>query len=238
MGLFARLFDGFSTLIFPRLCLSCRLAIDAAQQEGICLRCQQQLGRTDNWQLPENEMTDLLAGRLRLTHAAALYVYKTPSPIQEMIHALKYYHRPEIGRRLGLTLGQLLARQPHFAQVDAVVPVPIHDRRRTERGYNQAELIAEGIGQAMDRVVLPHLLLRTDFRGSQTKRGRLERLENVRESFAVNPATILPDGVRHLLLVDDVMTTGATLDFCGNALLAAYPEVELSIATLALARLG
>ncbi len=236
MGIFSNLLDGLTTLVFPRLCLSCERAIGAAQEEGICLTCQATLGRTRNWELPENEMTDLMAGRLRLAHAAALYIYKTPSPVQEMIHALKYYHRPEIGRRLGLTLGRLLAEQPHFADVDAIVPIPIHDRRRATRGYNQAELIAEGMSEAMRAPALDRLLLRTDFKGSQTKKGRLERMENVSESFAVNRSFQLPETVRHLLLVDDVMTTGATLDFCGNALLEIYPGVKLSIATLAVAQ--
>ena len=223
--------DGLTTLLFPRLCLHCRRAVTQGQGEMLCTVCLPELTPTDYHSRRENPLTDRLAGRLPIATGAALYVYHSPSVLQEMIHALKYYDRPGIGRALGRELGRKLRASPFYDTVNVLVPVPIHAKRRRERGYNQAEVIAGGVAEVLSLPLRTDLLQRTDFRGSQTKRGQLERLENVAESFRAVPSRPLPPEP-HLLLIDDVMTTGATLDFSGNALLEAYPRATLSIATL------
>ncbi|MCP9235812.1 ComF family protein [Lewinella sp. JB7] len=224
------LLRGFGSLFFPNACLNCRRPV-ARREALLCLPCEADLPVIDHWRLPENEIHDRLAGRLPICHGIAAYTFREGNVCQQLIHAMKYHNRPDVGRLLGERLGEILARVAGLDDLTGVVPVPIHDRRRQERGYNQAEMIAEGVARVLDRPTYPAALRRTDFRGSQTRRGKLERLENVRDSFTTGRGDFTG---AHLLLVDDVMTTGATLDFCGNALLDAHTDLRLSVATLAL----
>lgn len=224
--------DGLMTLLYPRLCLNCQRAVTAGQRPQLCLPCANDLALTEHWLLPENAVTDRLAGRLPITFGAALLAFNTGTVCQQLIHALKYYHRPEVGVQLGEQLGQLLREVPSLNDLDGIVPVPIHARRRHERGYNQAERIAEGLALALGRPVYPDALRRVVFKGSQTKRNHYERVENTRDSFGLGQGDFAG---RHLLIVDDVLTTGATVDFCGNVLLAGHEGLRLSVATLAIA---
>ena len=187
---------------------------------------------TEHWLLPENALTDRLTGRLPLAFGAALLSFNTGTACQQLIHALKYHHRPEIGIQLGQQLGEFLVDNEALVDLYGIVPVPIHPDRRHERGYNQAEEIGKGIARALNKPMFPAALRRQVFKGSQTKKTRYERVENTRESFAIGKGQFAG---KHLLLVDDVLTTGATLDFCGNLLLEHHPDVKISIATLAIA---
>ncbi|NJB84626.1 ComF family protein [Lewinella marina] len=222
---------GLTSLFFPALCLGCRRAIEGHDQL-LCVRCEAELPPNNSWRHTENEVTDRLAGRLPLVFGAAAYSFREGTVCQRLIHDLKYHHRPDVGRALGRRFGERLAGVEALADLHGIVPVPIHRRRRLQRGYNQAEAIADGLGEVLGVPTFPRALRRKSFRGSQTKRGKLERLENVRDSFALGRGDFAK---RHLLLVDDVLTTGATLHFCGNALLEAHPDVRLSIAVLAVA---
>jgi len=222
---------GLSSLFFPTTCLHCACPIDRAD-DLLCINCELNLPLTDSWQQPENDLTDRLAGRLAVSFAAAAYTFREGTVCQRLIHSLKYHHRPDVGRLLGARFGEVLTRAPTLSDLTGIVPVPIHKRRLHERGYNQAEAIAGGLSTALSIPVYPRALRRSSFRGSQTTRSKLERLENVRHSFSIGAGDFTD---HHLLLVDDVMTTGATLDFCGNILLSTHPGLKLSIATLALA---
>lgn len=223
---------GLGSLFFPTLCLNCQRAIPGVQQTPLCLPCFSDLAPTNYWELPENPITDQLRGRLELQLGVALYFFNVGSVCQTLMHALKYYQRPEIGDELGRQLGTYLLHHPTLHDLAGVVPVPIHPRRLHERGYNQAERIASGVASVLRVPVYPHALTRTNFKGSQTKMDRLQRLENVRNSFGPGHGD---HAGQHLLLVDDVLTTGATLDFCGNLLLEQHANSKLSIATLAMA---
>lgn len=225
---------GLTGLFFPHVCLACEQSLET---EGalLCISCETGLPFNASWAQPVNELTDRLAGRLPVTYAAAAYDFAEGTICQRLIHALKYHHRPDVGLQLGARFGEKLASLPILTDLDGIVPVPIHTRRRRTRGYNQAEVIAEGLASIMKVPVYSKALRRSSFRGSQTRRGKLERLANVESAFSVGDGTFAGS---HLLLVDDVMTTGATLDFCGNALLAAYPGLRLSVATLAITERG
>ncbi|MEM9928438.1 MAG: phosphoribosyltransferase family protein [Bacteroidota bacterium] len=223
---------GLISLLYPRLCLSCRKVISHNQTPQLCANCQNELAYTQQWLLPENALTDRLAGRLSLTFGTSLLYFGKGTVCQQLIHALKYHHRPEIGQQLGEQLGKRLADQSALADLHGVVPVPIHPKRRHERGYNQAEEIGKGVAQALNIPLFPEALRRQVFKGSQTTRSRLERVENTKSSFINGKGNF---SGKHLLLVDDVLTTGATLDFCGNLLLDHHPDAKISIATLAIA---
>lgn len=223
---------GLLDLIYPSCCVHSGVPINRYAVPPLSLKSYARLERTGHWLLKENGLTDRLAGRLPLVFGAAYYHFAVDSPIQSLIHALKYYHRPEIGEQLGRDFARHLAPVDRLEDLTGIVPVPIHPTRRRERGYNQAEHIAKGLSDVLGVPIYPNALRRTEFRGSQTKLTAEERLENVRKAFGVGAGNFAGG---HLLLVDDVLTTGATLDFCGQLLLEHHPGVRLSVATLAVA---
>lgn len=180
----------------------------------------------------ENEFTDRFWGRLPLETGAAMYYFHRKNPVQHALHRLKYQNQADIGVRIGRRFGQLLAQSPHFSTVEALVPVPLHPKKERQRGYNQSAMLAAGMAESMHLPVLAHVLVRQRATETQTRKKRMERFSNVQEIFALRkPGRV--EG-KHLLLVDDVLTTGATLEACGQALLQA-PGVRLSMATLAIA---
>lgn len=224
---------GLRSLLYPTLCLRCRRPVTDDQRPQLCLSCSGNLVETRYWELPENSVTDRFAGRLHLESGNALYYFADESACQALIHALKYYRRPEIGVQLGEVLAKRLIDHPALQDLHGIVPVPIHPSRRHTRGYNQAEKIAEGMADVLGVPTFHHALRRTSFSGSQTKKNRYERVQNVAQVFALDKGDF---SGKHLLLVDDVITTGATLDFCGNVLLAGHPGCRLSVASLAIAQ--
>jgi ComF family protein len=180
----------------------------------------------------ENEFVDRLWGRLHLESGAAAYYFTRNSPIRMAVHHLKYKNKPDIGRMLGREFGRKLKTSECFHSVEGIIPVPLHPRKERLRGYNQSTVFAQGIAEAMERPLLEKVLVRRSFTETQTNKKRMERFLNVGEVFAVEkPQSI--EG-KHLLLVDDVLTTGATLEVCGQALLM-VKGTKLSCATIGIA---
>lgn len=182
--------------------------------------------------LAENEFTDRFWGRVPLVAGAALYYFNRKSPIQKALHQLKYHNQADIGVRLGQQLGYLLKQSPQFHTVEGILPVPLHPKKERIRGYNQSALLATGLSDILQVPVLSGILTRQQFSESQTRKKRMERFDNVNDVFTVTR----PERIRgrHLLLIDDVLTTGATLEACGQVLLET-PDVRLSMATIAIA---
>ncbi|MFN0015797.1 MAG: ComF family protein [Saprospiraceae bacterium] len=180
----------------------------------------------------ENAFSERFWGRIPIETGTAMYFFNRKSPIQKALHRLKYQNQPDIGVRIGWLMGNLLRQSPMYQQLDGIVPVPLHPQKEHLRGYNQSEKLAEGLTEALNAPVLKGVLVRTSISDSQTRKKRMARFENVNEMFAVRH----PDRVKnsHLLLVDDVLTTGATLEACGKQLLD-VPNVRLSMATIAIA---
>lgn len=229
---FPALCQGLSHLFFPNLCAACGDDVPALQ-DCFCLRCRHKLESTKNMHLEaENEFTGRFWGRLRLESGTALYYFTRKSPIQHALHQLKYRNQPDIGRRLGAELGRRLRQSPLFRGVEAVIPVPLHPKKEKLRGYNQSALFAQGISAELGVPALNQVLLRRMHSASQTRKKRLERFQNVGEVFALHRPEAIAG--KHILLVDDVLTTGATLETCGNVLLQA-PDVRLSLATIGIA---
>ncbi len=182
--------------------------------------------------LRENEFTQRLWGRLPLLSGAAFFYFTRKSPVQRALHLLKYHNKPEVGLKIGREFGRKLLESATFQSIDAIVPVPLHISKQRTRGYNQSAMFAQGIAEALEIPVLEQALLRRQFTDSQTRKKRLERYDNVGGVFAVTQPAALEG--KHLLLVDDVLTTGATLEVCGNALLS-VPSTRLSSVTIAIA---
>lgn len=221
--------SGLVDLLYPRFCLGCDRTMGEAGQSFICLPCAAELPFTHYHELPENPVTDRFAGRLPLFFGGAFLIYKNDSITQRMIAQLKYYNRPDVALGLGRLYGDQLAGVPSLADLDYLVPVPLHPKRRFERGYNQAERIAAGIAEKLPATLAPAALLRNTFEASQTKKNKEERFANVSTVFRAGSLNL---NGKKVLLIDDVLTTGATLEACAEALLAAYPEARIGIATL------
>ncbi|WP_082921571.1 ComF family protein [Lewinella sp. 4G2] len=186
---------------------------------------------TKHWEYPENELTDRFAGRVPLVFGAAYMDFKDDSAVQSLIHALKYHNRPEVGVELGAMFAEELLDNDVVRNVDYLIPVPIHGKRKRQRGYNQAERIAVGMSEVLGIPVLAQGLARRSFQQSQTKLGKLDRIANVEETFVIGRHDLSDKTV---LLIDDVITTGATLDYCSQAILKRYPDARIGVAALAL----
>lgn len=215
-------------LAFPHVCEGC--ATDALDSgELLCLRCLDSLPKTNFHLYPNNPVEKLFWGRLPLLHATALFYFTKGSLVQELMHQLKYKGNRDAGLYLGRLMGQALADSNRFRYVSALVPLPLHRTKEIKRGYNQAAVLCEGMASVMDKPVLPHLVQRSSATQSQTRKSRIERWQNQEGNFLVRDNTMISG--KHLLLVDDVVTTGATLEACGSCLLQAK-DVRLSVATL------
>ncbi len=221
----------FFALFYPNLCLVCDANLPP-NQESICLPCQYHLPKTDFHLYKENAFSERFWGRLPLESGAAFYKFNKGGRTQHLIHRLKYENKQAVGVRMGQLYGSKLRESPFFAGIDLIIPVPLHARRFHERGYNQSELFARGLAEAMKVPSLPDGLERTLHTTTQTHKTRMERLRNVADAFVVKSKKKLEG--KHILLVDDVITTGATLEACGQKLLE-ISGTRLSMATIAIA---
>jgi ComF family protein len=225
------IWQGFVHLLYPALCIGCNRELPTGNA-CFCVRCRVRLEHTEHLSSRDNEFTDRFWGRLTLHSGAAMYYFQRKSPIQQALHALKYKDKPDIGVRLGRELGRQFINSEHFNGIQGIIPIPLHKHKERIRGYNQSAMFAQGLSDALQLPMWPHLLQRPTFTGTQTKKKRLERFENVNSVF-FTPKPEMLKGC-HILLVDDVLTTGATLEAAAQTLLEAGAE-KISMATIAMA---
>jgi len=197
----------------------------------ICSGCIYHLPRTDFHLDRDNPVARIFWGRIRVEQATAYYFFNKGSRFRRLIHELKYLGRQDIGAELGRAFGSELMKSG-FRDVDVVVPVPLHKKKLRKRGFNQSECIARGIAEAMVKPVNTSSIIRAFHTGTQTRRSRYDRWLNVENVFRVTEPDFLTG--KHILLVDDVLTTGATLEACATAILK-VEETKVSIAALAVA---
>ena len=220
-------------LLFPRLCPVCGSELNAGERY-VCARCMAELPRTGFHSMEFNPMEQLFAGKVPVERATGYFFYERGSRHASILHSIKYYNQPQLGEWMGRQFAHEVAASGVFDAVDAIVPVPLHRSKLVQRGYNQSEYIARGISKVINRPVAK-LLKAVKEHDTQTRKGRYERLVNMQNVFTVTDITAIAG--RHLLLVDDVVTTGATLLTCAETLKQSVADVRISIATLAVARL-
>lgn len=220
-------------VISPRPCAICGERL-SANERVICGACHLHLPLTRYEQSPlDNPMARLFWGQFPVERAAALFFYEPQAAVSQLIFDMKYHHMPEVAQNMGIITARQFAATGFFDNIDALVPMPITWRRRWNRGYNQSHEIARGISEVTSLPILNHVVKRLRFKQSQTKQHAWERLHNVDDAFRlVHPEKI--SGL-HLLLVDDIVTTGATINACARELAKAN-NVRISILSLGLTK--
>ena len=219
----------FVALLFPQLCAACHETL-VNGEHLICTDCIYSLPFTDFHQQPGNIVARQFWGKIKVEAAYALYYFNKGGKIQNLMHQFKYKGVKQIGNLLGNIAGSQLAKNDIFKTVAIIIPVPLHKKRMRERGYNQSTCFAEGLAEKVNATVDDGNLIRTVATETQTHKNRFARFENMQQVFAVKYPERLID--KHVLLVDDIVTTGSTLEACGAELLK-IPGLKLSIATIA-----
>lgn len=217
-------------LLFPHNCLGC--ATDVLQQEQLlCAKCLLDLPVTNFTTAANNPVEKVFYGRLKIEQATAAFHFSKQSLLQHLLKQLKYKNNSEVGLFLGKLLGYQLVQSNRFNSIDALLPLPLNYKKEKMRGYNQAKVICDGIAQVFNKPIIEDAVVRTVFTKTQTKENRMQRWQNMDGVFKLNNEKIIAN--QHILLVDDVLTTGATLESCGIEVLKAA-NTKLSIATVAL----
>lgn len=220
---------GLTHLLFPHTCQGCGSDI-LNKDQLICLSCYQQLPITNFHFHQSNPVEKIFWGRIPVEAAASLLYFNKGSVLQQLLHELKYKGKKEIGHYLGKEMGAAFSQTGRFARLDGLIPLPLFPAREKKRGYNQATMIAEGFSEATGVPVWGNVINRTHSTETQTNKSRMERWKNMEGRFElINPGLIIN---KKILLIDDVLTTGATLESCGHELLKAE-GCELNIGTLA-----
>lgn len=223
--------DDLLWLVYPELCIACEKPLNSGEK-CLCTSCRFRLPKT-NFHFDENNpVIKHFWGKVKVEAAAACFLFTKGEKVQHLIHLLKYRNRKDIGVFIGMLYGYDLKKSKIFSSVDVIIPVPLHPKKLRKRGYNQSACFAEGLSQSLKVTMDLTSLCRTMETQTQTRKHRFERFENVNRVFSVAK----PENIRgkHVLLVDDVVTTGSTLVACAEALLE-EPGTRVSIATIAYA---
>lgn len=218
------------SFIYPSKCEVCGRVL-AESECVICSFCNIKLPRS-NYHLDEvNPMIQIFWGRVEVLHASSFFFFYKGSPYQSLLHKLKYDGKKNIGIRMGRLLAAELMESA-FSQTEIIIPVPLHPKKQKKRGYNQSEMIAKGINELFGLELNTQVLLRKGNAGSQTNKNRYDRFLNIRDQFCVEKSEKIRG--KSILLIDDVVTTGSTLEACAQLLLDAGSK-DISILTLAIA---
>ena len=220
--------DTFS-LFFPKVCLNCKLHL--GQYESIiCTHCRHDFPETNFTNIPENFLEKNFYGRVPLVAGTALFYFHKNGKIQQLIHELKYKNHQEIGTLFGNWLGNEMQNSNRFNNIDYIVPVPLHPKKKRERGYNQLTKFGEALSLKLNSELCENKLIKIESTETQTHKGRIDRWKNVQHLFYLSDTNFFEN--KHVLLIDDVVTTGATIESCANQLLKTK-NIKISVAVMA-----
>ncbi len=222
-------FHSISHLFFPQLCLGC--GSDAiSNNETICIECLYKLPETNFENIEDNAVSKSLSGRVPFVHASAIYYFTKQSILQSIIFQLKYKQQSNLGIELGKLMGKKLSQSKLYEDVDVLIPLPLHPKKLRQRGYNQTQVLCEGIQTVWDKPIINNAVIRQQNTKTQTKKGRINRWENMEGVFTIDNEQLIID--KHILLVDDVMTTGASIEAFYQAI-EHISNIKISVCTLA-----
>ena len=224
-------FHSILNLFYPRVCAACGELL-LKDEETVCLKCRYLLPKTGYELNPENPLAQTFYGRVKFHAVTACFFFAKSGKVQHLVHELKYKGNKEAGVFLGQQLGETIKDAPSFQGIDCLIPVPLHAKREKQRGYNQSLMICQGIHEATGIPIGNKYLVREVYTETQTHKSAEERFRNVKDIFKQR----FPDELKgkHVLLVADVLTTGATLESCAHQL-ENIPGITISAATAACA---
>lgn len=228
------LLNDFLSLIFPENCLSCSRPL-FKKENSICLYCLHRLPRTYYHLFPDNELSKRFWGRVDIFKAGAYLHFTKGSSVQKMMFKIKYHGMKEGAKFIGHQYGQDLKSSNWDSFIDLIVPVPMHKSKMRKRGYNPSAIFSEGLSDSLQREMMEDALVRTEAAVSQTGKSKFERWENVKRIYEVNERWIKIIQGKNILLTDDVITTGATVEACAGKLLEAGAK-SVSVAAIAVAQ--
>ena len=217
-------------MLFPKICVSCAKPLNA-KEDTICISCLINLPKTNYHRLSQNPVSERFKGRLRVHDATSFLYFAKGNSTRSLLHHLKYNGRQDIGRRLGALFAKDLMNDGYHPG-DLIIPLPLHHAKHRIRGYNQCDSIAQGLSKYFGSKVRNDIVFRISNNSTQTKKGRFDRWKNVSGIFSVRGDEQIAE--KHVILLDDVITTGSTLESCGQSILNAG-AAKLSILTLATA---
>lgn len=226
------MFESIINLFFPKVCAGCNSFL-LTNENVICTLCRHHIPLTNHHLNPENEAFKKFYGKIPIEYASALFYFHKKGIVQEVIHKLKYKGHEEIGRVLGNWYVADLKEIPVFQEIDVIIPVPLHKKKYRERGYNQVSAFGLALSKELNIVYNESILVRTVYSKTQSKKNLLGRTEGIENIFNVNFTE--KDHDKHFLLIDDVITTGSTLEACCRALLK-IPGAKISIVCMAMAQ--
>lgn len=218
----------FFNLFYPHVCPACGRALSTGEKR-LCSVCLWRMPKTNFHLQDDNPVLRRFWGKTNVASAASFVFFDKGEKVQRMLHSLKYQNNTELGIFLGELYGTELKTSPMFSTCDGIIPVPLHLKKIRTRGYNQSDFIAEGLSNAMGIPVHKKILTRTVATATQTRKARYARFENVENVFRLNGEKA---DAKHFLIVDDIITTGSTLEACASCI-NQIEGVKVSIATVA-----
>ncbi len=227
----AQIFSNLIYLVYPNSCLICSESLSASE-DHLCLECRYKLPKTNFHLQPENPVEKRFWGKVHIERASSFLYFQKGSSVQTILHHLKYKGEKEVGFTLGKLFASELQSSSFIVGIDVIVPVPLHANRVKMRGYNQSEWIAKGLSEILEKPLENKVLVRAVENPTQTKKSVYERWENTANIFSITNKSVFEN--KHILLVDDVLTTGSTLEACAQAIFQTT-NAKISIVTLAFA---
>ncbi len=217
-------------LFYPIHCAGCDSPLYSSEKV-LCTTCRHSLPLGNFHNLNAKKIEKVFYGRVKIENAIALFSFQKDGIVQNLIHNLKYRGQQEIGEELGKWLGNVMTHNTDYKHIDSVIPVPLHKKRRQERGYNQVHKFGIEIAKSLDAKYIDSILKKKSYSKKQSKHSKQSRWENIAETFTLENPSLLEN--KHILLVDDIITTGATIEACINTL-KSIPGIKISIAAMAL----